>query len=100
MAAVAIAAVVLGTYAFLHRRSERFRHLATLHANKAQEAADIGWGFQRFGINSDGSIPPENAKQSARQWNKYLYHKALREKYDRASSHPWLFVLQDPPPPF
>jgi hypothetical protein len=100
MAAVAIAAVILGTYVHIHHRSERFRHLAALHAGKAQHAADIAWGIRRFAFANGGTASPQAKARSDRYWNRYLYHKALRAKYDRASARPWLSVPPEPPAPF
>lgn len=99
MLLVAILGLLLGTGLGLWRRSVRLHRLSLEHLLKAQRAADTAWGFQRFGRNLDGSVPAENAKQAARYWEAWDRHKALGEKYGRASRYPWLPVGADPPEP-
>ena len=100
MLLVAVVAVSLGTFVGLRQRSERLRHLAQDHAQEAQSAADMAWGFQRFGINADGTVPEEQAKQAQHYWRVYSHHKALSERYESAASHPWAWVSPDPAEPF
>jgi hypothetical protein len=87
---VALVALILGTFVGLRQRTERLHRIAQAHAREAQGAADTAWGFQRFGINADGTVPEDQAKQAEHYWQVFSQHKALSEKYELAAKRPWL----------
>ena len=58
------------------------------------------WKFERS-VNRNSGLPdPLDCNTFAnRTYGMYLYHKAMREKYERALWHPWLSLQPDPPEP-
>ncbi len=99
MVAVAVVAGLLGVASLIRRRGEVLRSMSLSHRSEAYSTADTAWGFQRFGIGTDGTVPEENARQADHYWQLYAYHLELGVKYERAARRPWLPVAPDPPVP-
>jgi hypothetical protein len=91
MAAVAIAAALLGPLVYLKRRSDRFW---TIHLEQAALAQGLRNSLARMNQRerSDGAVwmgPMERSN----------YHKRLSMKYREAALRPWLPIEPDPPKP-
>jgi hypothetical protein len=84
MLVVAIVAVVLGARSWYEGRSARFREMARRYSKSWLENADI--------VVGDRESDETQARRSE-------HHRAMWEKYLRASRQPWLPVEPDPPEP-
>lgn len=88
VAVFAIAVVVLAC----RKRADRLTQLATKHAAKAQEYADVGWGMQRFGLPS-----PERDARARSFWRLYEQHRDFSTRCQQAVWRPWVSVCNEPP---
>jgi hypothetical protein len=94
MIAVAVVAMLLAGGVTLHRRSVRFRTLAERHGSEAH-VTQI-WNGKGL-VAGEGRILSLNGVLINRRLADW--HLELRDKYRRASRHPWLPVAPDPPEP-
>jgi hypothetical protein len=104
MIAVAVVALLIGAAVAIDRRSKRFARLAASHADVAMEhfSTVMAFGGDPPPLQEIEKYPPA-AQGPVRYLHRaktlMLYHRALKEKYDRAARYPWLSVEPDPPEP-
>ena len=89
MALVAILALAIWLGVML-KRSHDFRVLAAEQAEAEQ--LSMAYADEARGMNGDEQRVARGEQMAA-------YHRALKEKYDRAAGRPWLSVEPDPPEP-
>ena len=91
LAAVFAIAVVLAVVLACRKRADRLTQMATKHAAKAQEYADVAWGMQRFGLQS-----PERDVQAGRYWNLHAEHRDFSKLCRQAVWRPWVSIRNEP----
>jgi hypothetical protein len=101
MGAVAVVALLIGAARAMDRRSKRFARLATSHAHVAMEHLStlMDFGGDPPPLEEIEKLPPAvqgPARYLHRAKSLVLYHRALKDKYDRAARYPWLPVEPDP----
>jgi hypothetical protein len=105
MVAIAVVAAILG---LIEERRARFRRISLAHtreqANLNLTDLDVYLIIEprQTGANpSPSTIKAEAARMRATiPFSRFLDHHArMAEKYQRASSRPWLLVASDPPAP-
>lgn len=79
MAVVAMAAVLSRIPAWMAWRRKQFQELSWSHAGES------------FAVTRFPGVGPKHPR--------WLYHRAMMEKYRNAANHPWWPVLPDPPKP-
>lgn len=85
MVGVAIVALILVGSRIVWLR-HRYRNLA--------QSYDVKEFALAFGVQDE-----RVSVESVRAWKKIEYYAALKRKYERAASRPWVPVPPDPPPP-
>jgi hypothetical protein len=98
MVLVAVAAALFWGSIGLHRRQERFDHLASQHELELDLATPTALGAVFRRIQEGDFTEADSASMLAALRRKRAYHAAMRDKYRRAARYPWLPVVPDPPP--
>jgi hypothetical protein len=99
MVAMAIVALLLGG-GILGRRSLDYRRLAAFHEQMEQRKERAVRGIEILARAANDPADAAAARRDAAYEAQIgRHHAALKAKYLRAASRPWLPVPPDPPPP-